>query len=245
MSQSINILLASAATLGLLHTVIGPDHYLPFIVLGRAEGWTLRKTMFWTFVCGVGHVASSIVLGFVGVALGWALSSMTRFEAVRGNLAAWALIGFGFIYFVWGLWRAWKGHSHVHAHADGSLHDHPHPHDRVVDGGHGHERAQHDEAAHVARHRRTLWVLFTIFVLGPCEPLIPLLMAPAARHDMLGVAAVAGLFGGITVGMMMVMVALGTLGVRLIRIEALERHAHALAGFAIFVSGLLIQLLGV
>jgi nickel/cobalt transporter (NicO) family protein len=39
------VLAGTAASLGLVHTVIGPDHYLPFIVIGRARRWTLRKTL--------------------------------------------------------------------------------------------------------------------------------------------------------------------------------------------------------
>ena len=35
----------------------------------------------------------------------------------------------------------------------------------------------------------TPWILFTIFVFGPCEPLIPLVMFPAAEHTMVGVAS--------------------------------------------------------
>ena len=43
--REIWMLAGTAATLGLVHTVIGPDHYLPFIVIGRAREWTLRKTL--------------------------------------------------------------------------------------------------------------------------------------------------------------------------------------------------------
>jgi sulfite exporter TauE/SafE len=238
------ILIFSAATVGLIHTVIGPDHYLPFIVLARAEGWPLRKTLFWTGLCGTAHVLSSVVVGMLGVALGWALSGAERFEGVRGHIASVGLIGFGLVYFLWGMWRAHRGHSHVHAHADGSLHSHPHPH-RVAGAGAGHERAAHEEPEHVSSHQRTLWVLFIIFVLGPCEPLIPLLLAPASRHDLAGVAAVAVVFGAVTIGTMMALVAAGLLGVKLIRFQRLERHAHALAGFAVLVSGVLVRLLGV
>jgi hypothetical protein len=28
-----------------LHAAIGPDHYLPFILLGRARKWSLRRTL--------------------------------------------------------------------------------------------------------------------------------------------------------------------------------------------------------
>jgi len=261
MAGSHDILMAGTVSVALIHTLIGPDHYLPFIVLGRAEGWTLRKTLVWTFLCGVGHVLSSIVLGVLAVGLGWAVSSVQRFEALRGHFAALVLIAFGLIYFLWGLWRGRRGHSHVHVHADGSLHKHPHDHPTaaaLVDGrsvaraslggaapAPVHERAAHEEPGHVTRHRRTLWVLFIIFVLGPCEPLIALLLAPASRQDLGGVLLVAGLFGAVTVATMLGVVALGTFGIRLVRLQRLERYAHALAGFAILVSGLMIQLLGV
>jgi sulfite exporter TauE/SafE len=246
---SSEILLVSVATIALVHTVIGPDHYLPFIVLARAEGWPLRKTLAWTLLAGVGHVLSSILIGLAGGALGWALSSMQRFESARGQLAAYGLIGFGLVYFVWGMWRARRGgHSHVHLHADGSLHDHPHAHDPGALGAGGAVEAGgqgSDHNTHARAHRRTAWTLFAIFVLGPCEPLIPLLMAPAARHDLRGAIAIATLFGVVTIGAMLVLVAVGTLGVRLLRLQRLERHVHALAGFTILVSGILIQVLGV
>ncbi len=244
MQSSQHILLFGAATVALIHTLIGPDHYLPFVVLGRAEGWPLRKTLLWTGICGAAHVLSSVVVGMLGVALGWALSGVQRFEGARGHIASIALIGFGLIYFLWGLWRARRGHSHVHIHADGSLHCHPHPH-RVSIPGAAHEQTEHEEPEHVSSHQRTLWVLFIIFVLGPCEPLIPLLLVPASRHDLRGVAAVATLFGVITIATMLALVTAGVLGMKLLRLQRLERHAHALAGFAVLMSGVLVQILGV
>jgi nickel/cobalt exporter len=241
--ESLPILLGTAAGLALVHTLVGPDHYLPFIVLGRAEGWTLRKTLWWTLVCGLGHVLSSIVLGALGVALGWALTSMVRFEGARGALASWALIAFGLLYLAWGLWRGRRGdHVHLHHHADGAVHRHRHEHVGVA--GPGHEQRAHEEPDHVRAHRRTVWTLFIIFVLGPCEPLIPLLMVPAAQHSAAGVAAVAGLFGAITVATMLALVALGYLGLGAVRLRPLERYVHAMAGGTLLVAGLATKLLG-
>jgi ABC-type nickel/cobalt efflux system permease component RcnA len=242
--MSLSALLLTALSLGLVHTLIGPDHYLPFIVLPRAEGWTLRKTLFWTALCGAAHVLSSVVLGLLGVGLGWAVGSMEQFEGIRGALAAYALIGFGSLYFLWGLWRGWRqGHLHLHVHSDGSVHKHAHQHQTAP--REGHEDADHDDPDHVAAHQRTLWTLMIIFVLGPCEPLVPLLMVPAAEHGIGSVALVAAVFGGVTVGTMLVSVALGSLGVGVIRFQALERYVHAAAGFTLMVSGLLTQVLGI
>lgn len=232
-----------AASIGLLHTAAGPDHYLPFVVLGRAEGWTLRKTLAWTAICGVAHVLSSVVLGGLGIALGWALPHMESFESIRGDLASYLLIGFGLLYFGWGLWRGRKGHSHQHFHSDGTVHAHSHAHQRQGSDS-AHEQREHEERAHVAAHRRTLWALFVVFVLGPCEPLIPVIMVPAIRHSVWGVAAVTAIFGVVTISTMLGLVTLGYYGLRLALFQKLERYAHAAAGFAILASGLAIKFLG-
>ena len=97
MNHAISILAGTAALIGFVHTLCGPDHYLPFIVIGKARNWTLAKTMWITFLCGLGHVLSSIVLGLIGVAFGLALGKLEAFEAYRGNLAAQALIDHGII----------------------------------------------------------------------------------------------------------------------------------------------------
>ena len=58
-----------AATIGPGHTLMGPDHYVPFIVMSRARKWWMLKTVWITILCGLGHVGSSIVLGLAGAAI--------------------------------------------------------------------------------------------------------------------------------------------------------------------------------
>jgi nickel/cobalt exporter len=235
-SREIWILAGTAVALGFFHTLVGPDHYLPFIAMAKARGWALKKTLAIAFFSGLGHVLSSVVLGFIGLALGIAVSKLEAAESWRGNAAAWLFIGFGFAYFIWGLHRAIKNkpHLHVHAHADGAVHEHLHQHE--CEHVHVHERK---EKANI-----TPWVLFTIFVFGPCEPLIPLVMYPAAKHNLLGVILVASAFSVATIATMLTIIALSTWGLKFVRLGKLERYAHALAGAAIFLSGLAVQFLG-
>jgi ABC-type nickel/cobalt efflux system permease component RcnA len=258
-SHDIWVLAGTAATLGLVHTVIGPDHYLPFIVIGRARNWTLRRTLFISFLAGLGHILSSVVLGFLGIALGIAVARLEGVESARGQIAAWLLIGFGFAYFVWGMRRAWRGkpHAHPHLHDHDEAHVHPHgpdlgihdpSHDHIHQHAHTHT---HELAEHVHPHGEvphkvniTPWVLFTIFVFGPCEPLIPLVMYPAARHSTAGVALVASAFGLVTIATMLVIIAAASFGASFVRLGKLERYSHALAGAMIFISGLCVQFLG-
>jgi len=247
-NREIWVLAGTAASLGLIHTVIGPDHYLPFIVIGRARDWTLRKTLFVSFLAGLGHILSSVVLGFVGIALGIAVAKLEGVESARGEIAAWLLIGFGLAYFIWGLRRAWRGkpHSHAHLHVHDGAHEHPHgPEPGVHEHVHSHELAEHAHPhGEGGRVNITPWILFTIFVFGPCEPLIPLVMYPAARHSTAGVVLVAAAFGLVTIATMLVIITAASWGASFVRLGRLERYSHALAGLMIFVSGLSVQFLG-
>ncbi len=237
MSQELTILIITAASIGFFHTLLGPDHYIPFIVFAKARKWSILKTTWITFLCGVGHIGSSVLLGFIGIAVGVAVTRLEFIESFRGNIAAWALITFGFMYFVWGLRRAFRNrpHEHEHEHIDGDAHVHEHTH------FHGHVHI-HDEKE---TKNLTPWILFTIFVFGPCEPLIPIIMYPAAKNSFWGVLLVTTVFGGITILTMLGIVLVSILGIQFIPMTRLERYNHALAGATIFLCGIAIQLFGI
>jgi nickel/cobalt transporter (NicO) family protein len=235
-NQGIWLLAGTAVFLGFFHTLVGPDHYLPFIAMAKARQWTLKKTLTIAFFSGLGHVLSSVLLGFIGLALGIAVNKLAVAESWRGNAASWLFIGFGFAYFIWGLHRAIKNkpHRHIHAHADGELHEHLHEHENA----HVHVHDQQKKA------NITPWILFTVFVFGPCEPLIPLVMYPAAKHSISGVILVAAAFSIATIATMLAIITLSTWGLKFVKLGPLERYAHALAGAMILISGLAVQFLG-
>ena len=236
LSMDLLLLMAAAASIGFFHTLMGPDHYLPFIVMARSRNWPKPKIAWITTLCGVGHVLSSVVLGALGVAFGVAVTKLEIIESHRGNIAAWALIAFGLVYFIWGLRRALKRRPHVHSHVHDEMGDHAHKHIHEKEHTHVHQQE--------GKTNITPWVLFTIFVLGPCEPLIPILMYPAAKSSILGVLMVAGIFGIVTILTMLIVVMLASAGLQFIPMQRMERYTHALAGAAIFLSGMAIQFLG-
>ncbi len=223
----------TAASIGFIHTLFGPDHYLPFIVMSKARKWSLLKTGVITFLCGLGHVMSSVVLGAIGIAFGIAVMRLEAFEGFRGNLAGWALMAFGFTYLVWGIHKAIKNrpHRHLHLHSDSVNHSHDHSHMKEHAHVHGEEKAN-----------ITPWVLFTIFVLGPCEPLIPILMYPAAKSSIAGIITVAAIFSCVTIATMLSIVLVLSFGVNLIPLRRVERYTHAIAGATILLCGIAIQL---
>jgi sulfite exporter TauE/SafE len=227
MNQELQVLSATAASLGFLHTLLGPDHYLPFVVMSRAQGWSAARTAVITFLCGLGHVLSSVLLGLIGIALGTAITSLEAIEAYRGDLAAWVLIAFGLLYLIWGLRRGLlKKDGHAHLHFGGS-------HVHAEDQNHGRMKAD-----------MRPWVLFTIFVLGPCEPLIPILIYPAARGTLWDVFLVAGIFSAATITTMLATVLLLRAGALALPLQRMERYIHALAGGTILACGLSIRFLG-
>ena len=237
MTPELLVLVATAASIGFIHTLLGPDHYLPFIVMAKVRGWSRSKALGVTSLCGLGHVAGSVLLGAAGIGLGLAVGNLETIEAVRGDWAAWALIAFGVTYLAWGSKKAFKDrpHVHVHDHADGTVHLHGHTH--------------HKSHAHVhpakAKMSLTPWALFIIFVLGPCEPLIPILMYPAAQGSWMDVIAVAAIFGFVTLLTMTAVVALALFGLKQVSFAPLARFSHALAGGTVAVSGGFIVVLGV
>lgn len=243
------LLLVTAASIAFLHTILGPDHYLVFVAMGKARDWTLSKTLRITALCGVGHVLSSIAIGAVGILLGSELTRLVAIESGRGTLAGWALLAFGLVYFAWGLKRIGRGHRHSHVHSHGDI-VHSHEHDHSEDHMHAHTAAQ-EQAGGLSNKPRstkprsiTPWAMFVIFVLGPCEALIPLFMYPAAQQSSGLVLAVALVFGIVTILTMLGAVAVAMAGLRRLRLPRLERYSHAIAGASIVACGAAINFAG-
>ncbi len=197
-----------------IHTIMGPDHYLPFVAIAKSRGYSLKKTLLWTFVCGIGHIASALVIAILFIYFSHWLSAenFAWIEENRGDIAAYALIGLGAAYLLWALRHRW-----LHRHEAGHRHL-PEP---------------------AGKKSITVWIIFIIFVLGPCEALLPILTA----SSVLGVSAVVSstvIFSVATIATMMLAVTFGILGINALRFNRLEAYAHEIAGGAIMACGLAI-----
>lgn len=233
LTDQIVIFSGLSAGLGFVHTLFGPDHYVPFVFMARARNWRMQKTIAITVLCGLGHVASSILLGFAGLAAGKSLESLKAFEGMRGDWAAWAFVAFGFVYMSWGIYRAYRNKPHRHLHG----HDHGHS----ADPGSETPSAKGPKLASL-----TPWVLFIIFVLGPCEPMIPTIIYPALRDrgSIAEALIVSGVFTVATLVTMVIMVVLLVRGISVLGMNKMERYTHAIAGAMLLISGLGILFLG-
>ena len=224
--QSFYTLAGTAVFLGFLHTVIGPDHYLPFVALGKARNWSSAHTLLVTFLCGLGHVLSSVILGFLGIVLGAGVGALESIEGTRADIVKWMLLVFGVCYMIYGVKFAMLGK--VHMHEDGIVHSHG-----CVSAGHTH-------AAPIGKNAG-FWILFIIFASGPCEVLIPLVMYPASEFNWLAVFAVALAFSFSTVGTMLLMVGGLLYGMRYMGnwTGKVERWNHTITGAVIAICAIL------
>lgn len=218
------LLFVSAASLGFVHTILGPDHYLPFIVLSKARNWSGNKTMWITFFSGIGHVASSVLIGMIGIALGISLNKLEYIEAFRGEIVGWMLFAFGIAYTAYGLYKYVKSSHHYHLPAFLVP-------KKIRELQHLPTEEQKEDNT-----KLTPWLLFLIFVFGPCEVLIPLLIFPAYESSTFGMVTVALIFGIATVLTMMLAVYVGYKGTSLIKFKKQEKYLHLFAGVLILIS---------
>ena len=139
------IIAGSAASIGFVHTLLGPDHYLPLVAMAKTNGWSAPKTASYVAVCGVSHLLGTILIGALVFLLGFAFLNLETLQSIRGDFAGWFLLSFGAIYFAWGMNWAIR------------------------------ERRMAGKQKNANFARCTPFALFLFFILGPCEPLIPLM----------------------------------------------------------------------
>jgi len=99
-------ILIGSLLISLLHAVI-PNHWLPVLAIGRKEGWSLAETTRITFIAGMAHVISTVIIGVLLAMIGSEFTShIEDFTKIIGP-AILILIG---LYFI----RQHYTHHHFH-----------------------------------------------------------------------------------------------------------------------------------
>jgi len=97
-----------------LHAVI-PNHWLPVLAIGRKEKWNLGQVTKITFISGLAHALSTVIIGVILGALGARLYE--HWNQYFRFVAPSILIAIG-IFFIWQHYR--HHHFHLHGHIDTS-----------------------------------------------------------------------------------------------------------------------------
>lgn len=77
------------------HTITGPDHYLPFVAIGKIRGYSLKKTLTLTFFCGIGHIVSALMIAVAFGVLGVSAMRFKRLEQYAHEIAGGTIMACG------------------------------------------------------------------------------------------------------------------------------------------------------
>ena len=223
------IITSSAASLGFFHTILGPDHYLPFVAMARTNGWNGYKTAGYVVLCGVSHVLGTILIGLLALLLGFALFKIETFQSLRGDFAGWFLLLFGAVYFSWGI--NWGLNKIRETKSESSSEN------KI--------NAPQKDMGNSNFIRSTPFLLFLFFIFGPCEPLLPLLALGSENTHYFSSFLVIMAFCLATVFTMLLCVMVFYYGLSRFSIFLkLEHYMHATTGLVLFICGFSIQFLG-
>ena len=228
-------LVVTAAATAMLHTAI-PDHWLPFVLIGRARDWSPARTARVTALAGLLHLAVSFALALLALALGRAAAS--TLGETMAHATGPLLVVFGLLYALW----SWRKGGHFHP-GGALLH-------RGVGGCDGHEGDTNDEHLHYHADealirddgRFSATGLALLVGLNPCVLIVPVALSAAP----LGGAAIGAVFVAYGVPALVLMAGLAALGATLtkrIRIPAAARHMEMVSGLLIAGLGAVLWLL--
>ena len=232
-----SLLLLTAAATAAFHTLI-PDHWLPFVLVGRARRWSARTTAAVSGFSAVVHTLLSIALGLLALRLGQSGARAVGERLERGS--GLLLVVFGVAYALW----AWRKGGHFHP-GGALLHAR-----NEKDGCDGHEGSVGSE--HLHYHADEAWIrsdagkgaipLALIVGLNPCVLLLPIMVATADA----GAGAVALVTGAYSVTTIVLMVGLsvaGVAGTRRLPVPAVARHMETASGVLIALCGVVFLLI--
>ncbi len=230
-SVGVAVLVAGSAAVGAVHALL-PDHWVPFVVLSKARGWDIQRSLAAVAAGGVAHLASTAALGLLLAFAG--TEALTRVGPAAELGGAALLTVFGLVLSLRGL-RVARGEGRSHGHDHGPAR--------------GHDADDHREESHShdlpARPPGWRGLLLQGAVLGarPCAEAVPVFLAAAAYGLTSSLLAVAAWVAA-TLGTMLAVVWLSLHGLRAMKPELLARHGELAAGLIILFMGLGAVILG-
>ncbi len=231
------ILLGTAVSTSLLHTLI-PDHWIPFVLAGRARGWSAGYTALISGFSAFVHALLSLLLALGAGYLGREAAA-TLGETLE-TLAGILLILFGLVYAGW----SWKkgGHFHpggalLHGGRGGAGCS-----GREGDGNPDHLHYHPDEELIRGQDGTSAWTLAMIIGINPCILILPVILA-SVEHGAGTVTLVAMAYAATTCVLMVGLSVLGVVGTRRIAPPAIARHMEMISGLLIALTGAVVMLI--
>jgi len=214
-------MLGAGFAVAFLHGAL-PNHWLPFVLVGRRQGWSAGRTLTITALAGLGHAVVTMALGLVLVGAGMALGD--RLGPVLPLIAGGLLIALGAFYLV----RHTNGGGHVHLPFLGRF--------APVHGAIG------GEAAATVSDRTAILGLLAILALSPCEGFVPIYVS-GLRWGWAGFGALSLVLVVAAMASMTALTALSMAGARWLGLKSTERYEGLVMGAALCILGALVIVL--
>ena len=219
-------------TVAFFHAAI-PTHWLPFVLVSRARGWSRGKTLAVSALAGLGHVALTSLLGLVIAWFGFQLDEHA--ENLFPKIAGGVLLLIGLFYF----WRQWRGSGVLHHHPPGGHHQ------ASKECGHGHERSHWDDELHeseLGSKKAGDWAaisgLFMMLTLSPCEGFLPVYLS-GVQFGWRGFVVLSLILAVGTLAGMLVFTWLTLVGLERFQVQKFEHYEALLLGAIFSVLGIL------
>ncbi len=228
-------LLTTALLTSLFHTLI-PDHWLPFVLIGRARGWSAGTAASVSGLSALVHTALSVLIGLAALVIGQTSARLVG-ETLE-NAAGVLLVGFGLAY------AGWAWHKKGHFHPGGRL---IHGADRPCSGGEGDAHPEHlhyhaDGELIAGSAGPGAWTLALIVGANPCVLILPLILA-TARQGAGPIALVTLAYVVPTVVLMVGLSVGGVISTRRIRLPLAAQYMEMASGLLIALTGLVFVLI--
>ncbi|NCO90337.1 MAG: hypothetical protein COZ06_06115 [Armatimonadetes bacterium CG_4_10_14_3_um_filter_66_18] len=220
-------LIAAAVVVSAAHAAL-PSHWLPFVLMGRSQGWTSRRVVAVAALAGLGHVTLTSALGLLIALAGMGL--LTAVGDWGQPVMAGVLLATGAVYLL-SAWRGGQGHPHHH-HPSGD-HNHSSEHPRH---GREHDCAPPGQPSQALSDRAAFWSLFAVLTFSPCEGMVPFFFA-SARFGWFGLLLLAAVTAALTVLGIVALVSLTQAGLERVRLPFGERGERVLTGVVLAALG--------
>ncbi len=227
---------ATGFTVAFFHAAI-PTHWLPFVLVARARGWSRGKALAILALAGAGHVLLTSLLGLAVAWFGFRLDETVG--AAFPWIAAGLLSAMGAFYF----WRQWRGGGICHHPVPGG-HHHADEHCGQEEE-HSHMEAELKDSALVSEKngdRATVGGLFVMLTLSPCEGFLPVYLA-GVKFGWQGFAVLSVILAVGALAAMMLFTGLALRGLEKVRLKIFERYEAGLLGSLFILLGVLVVVL--
>ncbi len=230
-----SVLFITIAVTGLIvaffHAAI-PTHWLPFVLVARARGWSRTRALWVAMFAGLGHVLLTSLLGLLTAWFGFKLNEKAsrQFPWIIGSV----LMIIGLFY----LWLHFRRRKPLHHHGPGSPSQYRH------ECGHSHwgQWGQRLKDSNLAATGKSEWAvitgLFFMLALLPCEALFPIYFS-GVQFGWFGFLVLSAILAVSALAGTLVFTWLTLAGLQRFSIEHFEKNEAAWLGATFFVLGAL------